>query len=98
MISKNQIKLINALKLKKYRSEHHFFIAEGTKIVPELLPHLKSSGIFATKNWIQENPEMASKYGVNEISDVELKKISSLVTPNEILGVFEIPELKIEPG
>ena len=37
MITKNQIKLIRSLGLKKNRIKHNLFIAEGEKIVDELL-------------------------------------------------------------
>ena len=37
MVSKNQIKLINSLQQKKYRFEHQLFIAEGVKVIQELL-------------------------------------------------------------
>jgi TrmH family RNA methyltransferase len=36
-ISKNQLKLITSLSQKKYRQKHHLFIAEGIKVVNELL-------------------------------------------------------------
>ena len=37
MISKNQIKLITSLQLKKYRETNKLFIAEGVKVIQELL-------------------------------------------------------------
>ena len=37
MVSKSQIKLITSLQQKKYRNEHQMFIAEGVKVIKELL-------------------------------------------------------------
>ena len=37
MITKNQIKLIKSLRLKKNRKQSGFFVAEGEKIVDELI-------------------------------------------------------------
>ena len=37
MITKNQIKLVKSLRLKKNRIQSGFFIAEGEKIVDELI-------------------------------------------------------------
>ena len=37
MLSKNRIKYINSLKIKKYRQLHEAFIVEGAKSVLELL-------------------------------------------------------------
>ena len=37
MVSKNQIKLITSLQQKKYRKIHQLFIAEGRKVISELI-------------------------------------------------------------
>lgn len=36
-LSKNQLKLITSLQQKKYRQKHNLFVAEGVKVVRELL-------------------------------------------------------------
>ena len=36
-ISKNQLKTITGLSQKKYRQKHQLFIAEGVKVIRELL-------------------------------------------------------------
>lgn len=41
MLSKNQIKLINSLSYKKFRDENKLFVAEGEKLVHDLLPHFE---------------------------------------------------------
>jgi len=86
MLSKSQIKLITRLKQKKYRLQDGFFVAEGIKVINELLDsHLKLQHLFTTSSFnIDANLETI-------ITEVELKKISFLKTPNKALAVFEIP-------
>lgn len=90
-ISKNQFKTITGLSQKKYRQKHQLFIAEGVKVVNELLnSSLKVDTIFATddfKTSIYEDKIVI-------ISEQELRKISNLKSPNKVLGVFRIPEEK----
>jgi len=88
-LSKNQIKLINSLGQKKYRKTHQLFIAEGVKVVGELL----SSSLQLHMLFTTEDFDVPSQYleKTTQISETELKKISSLKTPNKVLGVFKIP-------
>lgn len=88
MLSKNQIKLIKSLSLKKNRQQHELFIVEGIKGVSEFLKSdYKLNHLFTTKS-IFEVPNNL----ISDISEVELKKISSLKNPNTVLAIFEIPE------
>lgn len=86
MLSKNQIKFITNLKQKKYRNEHQLFIVEGIKGVEELLSSgLELYHLYTTKA-LQFTP---SSDKITLISAQELKKISSLTTPNTCLAIFE---------
>lgn len=88
MVSKNQIKLINSLQQKKYRKLHNLFIAEGKKVIQELLDaQFSLAYLFVTKaDLFDTNP------AATLISDSELKKITALTTANDCLAVFEIKE------
>lgn len=94
MLSKSQIKLITRLKQKKYRIADGFFVAEGVKVINELLESsLQLHHLFTTESF--------KSYTKNEtlITEAELKKISFLTTPNKALAVFKIPTTKaINPG
>lgn len=91
MLSKNQIKLINSLKIKKFRDEEKLFIAEGTKIVPELQnSSVEIKEIYATTSFINTN-KFSKNIAVFEISEKELEKISSLKTSNQVLAVCSTP-------
>ncbi len=90
-LSKNQIKLIGSLQQKKYRQKHKLFVAEGLKVVNELLTSsLEVEQLFVLK----DANYFTDLENITEISKSELKKISSLKTPNIVLGLFKIPDEK----
>ena len=96
MVSKNQIKLINSLQQKKYRKLHNLFIAEGKKVIQELIDaNFSLEHLFVTK----ENLFDAAHHS-ELITDNELKKISVLTTANDCLAVFKIKEInsKVSSG
>ncbi|MFD0993747.1 TrmH family RNA methyltransferase [Tenacibaculum geojense] len=94
-ISKNQIKLINSLQQKKNRTKNGLFVAEGVKVVNELLnSSLKIHALFATDDFTTDNYNGT----ITNITAQELKKVSNLKTPNKVLGIFEIPETKPREG
>lgn len=89
MLTKNQIKYITQLKQKKFRDLNKVFVAEGFKVINELLNStLQIEHIYATK---QLNFDVSKEF-VTEITEVDLKKISSLTTPNDCLAVFKMKE------
>lgn len=92
MVSKNQIKLINSLQQKKYRKLNNLFIAEGKKVIQELIDaHFSLEHLFVTKENLFDE-----KHAYELISDSELKKISALTTANDCLAVFKIPFESVE--
>ena len=89
MITKNQIKLIKSLRSKKNRKQSGFFVAEGEKIVDELLESdLEAVNIFS----ISEKYKNLKNY--ISINSTQLKQISNLKSPNKVLGIFKIPANK----
>lgn len=85
MLSKNQIKLISSLKQKKYRLKHGFFVAEGLKTINELLQSdFQLQSLFTT-----EEVNFNAK-DVVYISELDLRRISFLTTPNTALAIFKI--------
>ena len=90
-ISKSQLKLITSLSQKKYRQKHQLFIAEGIKVVQEIVNAAFSvERIFCTDDF----SITISEDKITRISDADLKKISNLKTPNKVLGLFKIPDEK----
>ena len=92
MISKNQMKFVKSLQLKKYRIEHRCFIVESTKNVLEILnSDYEIVQLFATKTWIESNKVDVS-VTVNEVAEKELERISALKTSAEVLVVVRMKD------
>jgi len=85
-LSKNHIKLITSLSQKKYRQKHKLFVVEGVKVVHEFLnSSYELEIVFST------DTDFSSTDKFIEVTDQELKKISSLKNPNKVLAIFKIP-------
>jgi TrmH family RNA methyltransferase len=91
MISKNHIKQVKALHLKKYREEQKLFIAEGKKIIDELVQYDPSliRELFASREFITHRRNELDAHGIKaeEVSREELSRISTLSTPQDALAV-----------
>jgi RNA methyltransferase, TrmH family len=97
MITNYQIKFICSLHQKKFRDENQQYIAEGPKIISEIIENNFSvNSIFARKEWIEKNEALLHSKDISafEVSEKELLRISSLITPNQVLAVLNIPEQK----
>mgnify|MGYP000018709719 FL=1 len=87
MITKNQIKFIKSLSLKKNRQKEQLFIAEGEKIVAELLnSNFEFHEIFATNEWILKNTDVRAI----KVNNSELDRISNLKSVNNVLAIVKI--------
>ena len=85
-LSKNHIKLITSLSQKKYRQKHKLFVVEGVKVVQEFLnSSYELEIVFST------DTDFSSTNKFIEVTDQELKKITSLKNPNKVLAIFKIP-------
>lgn len=87
MLSKNRIKFLNSLQKKKFRLQHRLFIAEGIKVIKEFL---KSPYVLETL-YTTTDVFMLPAEKVEFISTYELKKITSLTTPQVALAIFRMP-------
>ena len=92
MISKNKIKYIRSLELKKNRTAEGLFVAEGPKVVGDLMPTMRLRYVVATESWLKANQTtIPAEVEVFDVTEEELRKVSYLQTPQEVLAVFEIP-------
>ena len=94
MLSKKIVKYIQSLSHKKFRDEDGAFIAEGPKVVGELLDQKKMECniICAEKNWLLQNESLLKGVppaNIFETDDHWLKSISQLKTPNKVVAVFK---------
>ncbi|WP_321517229.1 RNA methyltransferase [uncultured Bacteroides sp.] len=88
MISKNKIKYIHSLELKKNRKEENVFVAEGHKLVGDLLDNFNCKYLAATEEWWNEHPSaQADETAI--VTQEELSKASFLKTPQSVLAVFQ---------
>ena len=101
MLSKNQIKLIKSLETKKNRKREGLFVAEGPKVVGDLLragyqPH----SIFTTSQPSTFHLQPSTLHptpSTFNVTDEELHRISFLQHPQEVLAIFHIPTSALNP-
>ena len=92
MISKNKIKYLKSLHLKKNRILHKKFVVEGDKLVKECLKFAKNAtSLWATEEWLNNNRQkIPAHIETSSVSDRELKSISQLKTPNQVLILMSV--------
>ena len=98
MLSRNEVKYIQSLYHKKNRDEEGVFVAEGVKLISEILhSYFKPVKIYALNEWIDGNPGIKN---VMEVNESELKKISNMETPGKVIALVrkkntsKIPDLQ----
>ena len=96
MLVKSQVKYIQSLGHKKFRESEAAFVAEGPKIVGELIhsPAIRHIHLYALQEWIDEHLSsirIPVALNVTVIKPSELERISFLTTPNLVLGIFRKP-------
>ena len=96
MLSKKDIQVIRSLDAKKYRQKYHNYLAEGEKICLEILRTAPGEilTIYALAGFLQRHKDLIESSGVQFISidENELRKISHLKTPNQVLAVLRLPD------
>ena len=93
MISKNQLKYIRQLEQKKYRRREGVFVAEGTKVVGDLLQRYRPEAVFATADW-----QAPAGITPQLVTDDELRRISFLQHPQQVLALFPLPSVNSLPS
>ena len=87
-ISKSDLKKFSSLKNKSKRYEYGYFVVEGLKNCVELVnSEIKIREIFISNDYLlNEFPN------AKVVTSKELKRISQLKTPSEILAIAHIPQ------
>jgi TrmH family RNA methyltransferase len=93
MISKNQIKLIRQLEQKKFRRREGLFVAEGPKVVGDLMKRWQPHSVFATDDYAAPQPGVE----VQRITADELHRISFLQHPQQVVALFPLPAAQLSP-
>ncbi len=95
MITAAEIKFVKSLQAKKKRYAERLFVVEGKKMVTELL---KSSynvkEVYNTEKNIAD--ELQGLENLRIITEVEMKRISGLDTPTDVLAIVHMPDNSTE--
>ena len=91
-LSKNRIKYFHSLEQKKNRKADKVFLAEGPKLVGDLLGHFPCQFLLATSEWLSRNRPLSTVADATEVSEEELSRASLLKTPQQVLAVFRQPD------
>lgn len=102
MINKSAVKYIQSLQHKKFRDQEGLFVAEGPRLVKELLEGqiFVCRALYALPAWLNTEASLLGKLPQltsEALKDFELEKISGLSKPNQVLGVFEKRASVTEP-
>lgn len=90
MLSKGKLKYIHSLEMKKYRNELNAFVAEGNKLVADMLHAFECELILAKPSWMATQGDIPTKE-LLEADDDDIRKASFLKTPQDVLAVFKRP-------
>lgn len=90
MLSKSKVKYIRALAMKKFRNETGCFLAEGNKLVEDLLPHFECELLIAKPSWMAGQGDLCAGDLIACTAD-DIKKASLLKTPQDVIAVFKQP-------
>ena len=93
MISKNQLKYVRQLEMtKKFRQSEGLFVAEGPKVVGDLLKRYQPKAIFATPTWLSSHLSIPDSHlSIHEVTDDELRRLSLQQHPQQVLALFPLP-------
>ncbi|MDI9866419.1 RNA methyltransferase [Flectobacillus sp. DC10W] len=93
MLSKNQIKYINALQQKKFRQEYQSFVVEGAKSVVELLSSdFELESLYVTEDFYKETKPLLDKQPLRAeiVGQAELEKAGTFSSNNAALAVVKM--------
>lgn len=90
MLSKGKLKYIHSLEMKKYRNELNAFVAEGNKLVADMLHAFECELILAKPSWMATQGDIPAKE-LLEADDEDIRKASFLKSPQDVLAVFKRP-------
>lgn len=104
MISKNKIKYIHSLELKKNRDSENVFVAEGPKVVADIARCYIDDVLIliAIQEWFDANPFLTAECTKRNcelivVSQEELRKVSFLCHPQQVMAVFSKHQSDIMP-
>jgi TrmH family RNA methyltransferase len=94
MLSKAKIKEIKSLEYKKFRDESGLFVAEGNKLVADILPFFECEWLISTSSWMATQGDIPAKELVLA-REGDIRKVSFLKSPQDVFAVFKKPAHQI---
>ena len=94
-LSKNRIKYIRSLEQKKHRKAEGVFLAEGPKLIEDLLETFPCILLVGTREWLSAHPHPEAEE-IIEVTEEELARASLLCTPQQVLAVFRQPQEAVD--
>lgn len=95
MLSKNKVKYIRSLDLKKFRNEQNAFVVEGNKMVADMLPYFECELLLAKPCWMATQGDLPAKELLVADED-DIRKASFLKNPQDVLAVFKRPAWSLD--
>lgn len=101
MISKNQIKYVRSLQMKKHRKAEGVFVAEGHKLVDDVMGAFECTYVAATSDWLAAHERWVERLRskgveVDDVTEDELRRVSLLETPQQVLAIFKQPRYEVD--
>ncbi|MDR1556585.1 MAG: RNA methyltransferase [Tannerellaceae bacterium] len=94
MLSKSEIKYIRSLELKKFRNMHNVFVAEGNKLVADMMGVFECEWMLAKASWMATQRDIpTTKLRIDEGD--EIRRISFLSAPQDVIAIFRRPSYDI---
>jgi TrmH family RNA methyltransferase len=94
MLGKNKIKLIRSLEHKKQRVATGLFVAEGNKLVADMLPFFACELLIAKPSWMATQGDLPARELI-AVDEKDLAKASLLKNPQDVIAVFVQPERQL---
>lgn len=95
MLSKSKVKYIHSLELKKYRNEANAFVAEGNKLVSDMMQAFDCELLLAKPSWMATQGDLPVKE-LLVAEEEDIRKASFLKNPQDVLAVFKRPDWSLD--
>ena len=95
MLSKEKIKFIKSLEKKKFRLESGCFLAEGNKLVSDILPFFDCELLIAKASWLATQGDIKAKELI-VVNEDDIYRASLLKNPQDVIAVFRQPNHSLD--
>ena len=93
MLSKSKLKYIRSLSMKKNRDADNVFIAEGPKVVGDLMSYFPCKLLLGTAEYLNTHKNLSADE-IIEVDQKELEQASSLKSPRDTFAIFSQKRLR----